>query len=1002
MKYRTRSESWRGGRYALGAVERAGPAKLVLVLVAIAFSLSTVSGAAPANGIRRVLILNVLNPLSSPGVAAIDRAIVTGLESSPYQIELYNEDLEGTLFPERSSQQQFREWYIQKYRDRKPDVIIAVGLEPLKFMAEEHERFAPGTPIIFCGVTKAMLGRLKLDAEFTGVLGVAQPEKTLQAALRLRPGTKHVAVVGGVGEFDRYIEGIAKEGLRPYESSLDFIYLTELDMSALLERLKHLPDHTVVYHTSVTQDAAGNRFIDATQSVPLIATAANAPVFVMDDVDTGTGAVGGDVLSWAAIGRTVAEISVSILNGKRPQDTPIVESRNVYLFDWHALQRWGLKETDLPPGSVVFNRQPTIWESYKWYIVGGIVVILAETLLMFGLLWQRTRRRKAETELAVTYDRLRLAIEAGKTVGWDWNIKSGRVRRFGDLQTVFGIQSSTFSGHIEDFRRLVHPEDRELVWKGLSEARQNRKPYAAEFRVVRSDEAVRWITARGKFYYASNGDAERMLGMAVDITDRKQAEQKLHESQEQLAGIVGSAMDAIIAINEEQRIVLFNTAAEKMFGCTAVEAIGSTADRFIPQRFRAEHRAHIRRFGESGVTSRAMGALSTPCAARANGQEFPIDASISHVEADGRNLFTVIIIRDITERRRAEEAVRESEERFRLVANTAPVMIWMSGPDKLRNYFNQPWLEFTGRPVKAELGNGWAEGVHPEDLKLCVDTYTRAFDLRESFQMQYRLRRHDGEYRWVFDTGVPRFNPDGSFAGYIGSCIDVTDRKLAEDALAGMGRRLIEAHEEERTWLARELHDDINQRIALLAIELEQLKRNLPESAVAPHDHIRQRLSDIGKDIQALSHRLHSSKLEYLGIAAAASSFCKELSDQQKVEITFSNAGIPRHVPKEISLCLFRVLQEALQNAVKHSRVRHFSVNLRGTSEEIHLSVVDSGAGFDTAGAMSSRGLGLISMQERVHLIKGELSIESKPKGGTTVRVRAPLKFEESPEKAAS
>lgn len=145
--------------------------------------------------------------------------------------------------------------------------------------------------------------------------------------------------------------------------------------------------------------------------------------------------------------------------------------------------------------------------------------------------------------------------------------------------------------------------------------------------------------------------------------------------------------------------------------------------------------------------------------------------------------------RDITQRKQAENAVRESEERFRLVANTAPVLIWMAGTDKLCTYFNQSWLEFTGRPLEAELGNGWAEGVHPDDLNACLDTYEQAFDRRESFRIQYRLRQHDGEYRWVLDIGVPRFNSDGSFAGYIGSCIDITDRKRAEEALASVSRR---------------------------------------------------------------------------------------------------------------------------------------------------------------------------------------------------------------------
>src|ERR1700751_6029242 len=173
-----------------------------------------------------------------------------------------------------------------------------------------------------------------------------------------------------------------------------------------------------------------------------------------------------------------------------------------------------------------------------------------------------------------------------------------------------------------------------------------------------------------------------MLGMAVGITERKQTEEKLKESEEKLASIVASAIEAIIVIDEAQRIVLFNTAAEKMFFCTGAEALESTMDRFIPQRFRDENSGLIRRFDKTGVTNGEMGTLGGSWGLRTTGEAFPIEASIAQVEAAGKKLFTVVV-RDVTERRRAEEAVRESEQRFRLVANSAPVMIRMSGPDKL-------------------------------------------------------------------------------------------------------------------------------------------------------------------------------------------------------------------------------------------------------------------------------------------------------------------------------
>jgi PAS domain S-box-containing protein len=346
------------------------------------------------------------------------------------------------------------------------------------------------------------------------------------------------------------------------------------------------------------------------------------------------------------------------------------------------------------------------------------------------------------------------------------------------------------------------------------------------------------------------------------------------------------------------------------------------------------------------------------------------------------------------ERKRAMASLHESEQRFRLVANTAPVMIWMSGVDKLCYYFNDPWLEFTGRSFEQEQGNGWAEGVHPDDLQQCWDTYSNAFDERESFQMEYRLRRHDGEYRWVLDRGLPRFNADGSLAGYIGSAIDVTEHKLAEEALSTVSQKLIEAQEEERTRIARELHDDISQRLGLLAIRLDGLRHDLR----APADELRwgigaacKQVEDLGSDVQTLSHRLHSSKLEYIGLVAASASFCKELAGQQNVEINFHSEDIPKKLPPDVALCLFRVLQEALQNAVRHSGVRHFEVSLTLAADEIELSVEDRGVGFEPEKANRGHGLGLTSMRERLRLIDGQLSIDSKPHHGTTVRARAPV-----------
>ena len=338
--------------------------------------------------------------------------------------------------------------------------------------------------------------------------------------------------------------------------------------------------------------------------------------------------------------------------------------------------------------------------------------------------------------------------------------------------------------------------------------------------------------------------------------------------------------------------------------------------------------------------------------------------------------------------------LRPSEVNFRQAIDIAPVPMWMSGADTRFTYFNKCWLDFTGRPVETERGQGWTESIHQDDRQNYQSAYQEAFSNRRPFRAEFRLRSTDGGYRWLLNVGSPMHDESGSFTGYLGSCIDITERKIAEQAVATVSGRLIEAQEQERSRLARELHDDINQRLALLAIELEQLRLNPPaaKSVLAKRiDDLQQTTLDISRDVQALSHELHSSKLDFLGLVPAFSSFCREFSQQKKVAVHFTHGDIPVWVPRDVSLCLFRVLQEASHNVVKHSGVSRFDVELRGVADHAYLTIRDTGKGFDTAAAVSARGLGLVSMRERLNLVGGTLSIKSESTRGTEIFADVPL-----------
>jgi PAS domain S-box-containing protein len=367
----------------------------------------------------------------------------------------------------------------------------------------------------------------------------------------------------------------------------------------------------------------------------------------------------------------------------------------------------------------------------------GIIALLC--LASAAYLKEYLGRREMDFHFGLASDRLRLAMDAGASVGWDLDVRSGRNVWFGDL-SIFGITSDTYVTTGADFHRFVHPDDRTRVSASIADARQNQKLYAEEFRVLQQDGTVRWLGARGKFFYARNGEPKRMLGVSVDITKRK----------------------------------------------------------------------------------------------------------------------------------------------------------------------------------------------------------------------------------------------------------------FAEEALSGMNRKVIEAEERERARVARELHEDIGQRLALLAIAIQQITDDAScrtAGFLDPMEAVWTQTLEILSDVKASAHELYSPRLEYLGIAGVMKSFCEEFANRKNVDIDFSN-GVVGAVRPDVSICLFRVLQEALHNGVMHSGKRQFRVELWAEADEIHLRVSDSGTGFDFSAERAGRGLGLVRIEQRVKLIEGITLIDSHPDKGTTVHVRVPAHAE--------
>jgi len=559
---------------------------------------------------KNVLMVSIVGP-SHPGPVIVSNQIVSALHSDPrFQVEFYWENLDAIYHPEEWQQQ--LDSLVEQYRHVRLDLIVLVGPNAIRLLAEPKAIF-PNVPVVFCCTVRGMVDQIGADNRVTGSWFQLEPAKTVEAALGLVPGTRHLFVVAGQSDYDRGLTALVKSDLVSYERKLDVTYLTDLQMSELLEKLRHLPDHSVVLFLSFFKDAQGREFLSTAEALPMIAGAANAPAFGIADTYLGHGIVGGFVVSAEEQGKIMGRDALEILGGKPPHDIPIVHGPSLYLFDWRQLQRWKLDESRLPAGSTVLFRQPTLWEQYSRALLIGLLVLVSLSLLTIYLLFERKQLR------------------------------------------------------------------------------------------------------------AARNDQMRLSGM------------------------------------------------------------------------------------------------------------------------------------------------------------------------------------------------------------------------------------------------------------------------------------LISAQEDERARVASELHDDFSQRLAMLSLGLETAAEIVPKSPAEANRQLHELMnsaSELGSDLHTLSHRLHSSTLQRLGLGPGVASCCKEFAAYEDVQVDFSNGDLPKSLSPDVSLCLFRIVQESLRNVKKHSGARQARVRLQAEDGAIHLCVTDDGIGFDVINTSGAHGLGLWSMRQRVRLVAGCIEITSEPGKGTRIDVWAPVTSE--------
>ena len=477
----------------------------------------------------------------------------------------------------------------------------------------------------------------------------------------------------------------------------------------------------------------------------------------------------------------------------------------------------------------------------------------------------------------------------------------------------------------------------------------------------------------------------------------------LQNMEARVAGFIESAMDAIIAADEDQRIVLFNAAAEQVFRWPAKAVLGRPLEILIPERLRERHRGHIERFAVTGITSRRMGDKTVLAGLRANGEEFPIEASISQHSEDGPKLFTVIL-RDITERTRAEKLLARSEERLRSILDSAMDAIITVDESEHIVIFNKAAEAVFGCPRDEALGAPLAWFI-PERFRAAHSAHIRNFSeagtgsRRMGGQRIVTALRRNGE-EFPIEASISQISEHGSrFFTVI--LRDASQRVLSETALRRSREELRElgaaAHsvrEQEKSRMARELHDELAQSLTFLKMDLAGVRSEL--SAAQTHlatrlDTLSTALDGIVAATRRIAADMRPLMLDDLGLVPAAEWLVENFMQRHGIRCEFSVDPPELELQEPHATALFRILQESLVNVARHAHASIVHVTLDGSGGEVVLRVRDNGRGFDADSPREQGSLGLIGLRERASLLSGELRIESAPGKGTVIEVRLPL-----------
>ena len=945
-----------------------------------------------------------------PAHELTDRGILSAFRSNTlFNVQLYNEYLDASRFSGPAHARAFADYLRHKYAGTQINAIIAVYPHAVDFLLAERRTLFPGVPIIASEVTSSYAENLQHSPVRRFVTGTVLGENIagmMAVALRMRPDTKHIALVAGATPNDIYSEQVFRRGLRPYTGKLELIDLTKLSMEGTLSRVGSLPPDTIVLYSSILTDGAGQRFVPR-EALSLISGAANAPVFGLYDSYLGYGIVGGRLVSFEQQGRGAATLALRIMGGESPASIPFGgEQAYVNLYDWRQLKRWNLSVSALPKGSIVINRELTFWD-FKYYIIGALVFCLAETVLIIILIAQRRRKKVAEEGLLRKTKELDQFFNVSQDLLCIANTDGYFVRLNPVWERVFGYAREELMA--KRFLDFVHPDDLLRTQKAVSTQETQQRVIDFENRYRCKDGTYRWLewssAAAGKLIYAA----------ARDITERKQAEEALEDRlrfERLVSGLsarfvnippdrvdseIEDGLKQILEYFQVERCGLLQALPDKTSWQITHIAYSDDAPPLpvgieLPRSIAPWAYEKLREKREVLSFSRLDDLPAEADVDRQTFIEWGIRSNLDIPIITGESVDHVVAVNSVKrecvwteefisrlrllgeifvnalERKQAGEVVRESEARLRDITFSMADWVWEVDENGVYTYSSQKGFDLLGRSREEVIGKTPFDFMPPDEAKRVAAIFSEIAANKEPIKdLENWNIQKNGESICLLTNGVPILDEGGNLKGYRGVDKDVTERKRAEAEVARARSELL--HLERLSGLGEltaSLAHELNQPLAAILSSTQAALRFL-QSATPDLNLFRTILQNIIQDdkraagvIRSLRSMVKREEKERapLNMNTVLDDVLKLFHSEAIVRNVTIERDFDRSLPpvladkiqlEQVLLNLIANASDAMSESPHAHEKRKIILRTRVTDHGIQVAVRDFGPGIDPA-----------------------------------------------------